>query len=154
MPELLAWCAVVRAELFPLPPVARAFLAIFAAWALPYAMRRWWPSAWRKLEALGPKNDNAARVFLSLPSVLAGALTTTITAGGDPWRDTWMAGVGTLAPLLHHFLKAQPGVPYEGSVRDKDWRTAQDVAARQQQWQDSLQAAGVDPSKETDDGAR
>jgi hypothetical protein len=144
----LVWCAT----LWPLPPLFRAFLAIGIAWALPYAVRRWLPSAWRRLEAMGPKSDNAARLFLSLPSVLAGALTTAITAGsGDPWRDTWMAGIGALAPFIHHFLKAQPGVPYEGPVRDQNWKTAQDVAAKHKAWEDALQAGGVDPTEGGDD---
>lgn len=137
-------------ELSPLPPVARAVLAILAAWAGPYALRRWFPGTWRWVESIGPQDANAARVFLSLPSALAGALVTAITAGStDPWRDVWMAALMPVAPLLHHILKAAP-VPYEGPVRDADWRMANDVAAKQAAWEKAKLQAKVATAVETE----
>jgi hypothetical protein len=136
--HLLTWVP------WPLPPMVRAVLAIVGAWALPYALRRWLPGVWRKLESWGPDDGTAARVFLSLPSVLAGAMTTAITAGsGDLWRDVWMAALMPCAPLLHHLLKAAP-VPYDGAVRDADWKLAKDAAEKLAQWERSLEAGGVD----------
>jgi hypothetical protein len=139
-------------SLWPFPPGVRAILAIAAAWAFPYALRRWLPGVWRKIEAIGPADENLARMFLSLPSVLAGAAMTALTAGSENlWRDVWVAAFSAAAPALHHILKASPQVSYQGDVRDQDWQLARDVAAKQKQWEDSLTAAGVDPSKDPGD---
>jgi hypothetical protein len=137
---LLLWSL----SLWPFPPVVRAILAIAAAWALPYAIRRWVPGIWRRLESWGPADGTAARVFLSLPSVLAGALTTALTAGStDLWRDVWMASLAPLAPLLHHVLKAS-SAPYRGDVRDQDWQANQEAAAKVVAWDAALKAGRVD----------
>jgi hypothetical protein len=138
--SLLLWSL----SLWPFPPAVRALLAIAAAWALPYATRRWAPGLWRKLESWGPADGTAARVFLSLPSALAGALTTALTAGStDLWRDVWMAALMPCAPLLHHLLKASPA-KYRGDVRDDHWKANQEAAAKVVAWDKALKAGGVD----------
>jgi hypothetical protein len=109
MTDFLAWLQ---------QPTVRAGLSIAFAWLVPYVLRRWFPGAWRRIAAIGPADGTAAHVFQSLPSVLAGALMTALTSGGDPWRDTWMAGLAVVAPLLHHAAKASP-IPYTGAVRDE-----------------------------------
>jgi hypothetical protein len=119
--SLLLWSL----SLWPFPPAVRALLAIAAAWAL-------------------PADGTAARVFLSLPSALAGALTTALTAGStDLWRDVWMAALMPCAPLLHHLLKASPA-KYRGDVRDDHWKANQEAAAKVVAWDKALKAGGVD----------
>lgn len=99
-----------------MPDLYRALIVVVASWALPYALRKYTPSWWIQLEAWGPKGSKLSRVFLSLPSVLFGALVSALLEQSDPWQAVRLALWSVAAPFLHHAAKASP-LPYRGAVK-------------------------------------
>lgn len=96
-----------------------------------YAVRRWAPNVWIRLEAIIPEgtDDTVAHVLLGLPSVIAGAAFGAVSSGADPTRSVLGAIAGALAPVFHHFLRALP-IEYQGPVRDAVWKAWRDVHGR------------------------
>lgn len=110
----------------PLLPLALLTVAI---WLTVYAVRRWLPRVWLRLELCIPTGTKTpvANLLLALPSVAFGAaLAASLSGEVSPGVAFCGAIAGTMAPVLHHLLKAIPWVPYGGPVRDALWRRVQE----------------------------
>lgn len=118
MHEFLARVFALLYAIHPTVP----YLALPAAiWLAALATRKWLPSAWRFLERIGPKKATASRIWLALPSIMAGAVVAANTAGHNMWDAMIAAACAAGAPLLHHALKSIPWLPYVGELgRGKD----------------------------------
>ena len=110
----------------PLLPLAVLTVAI---WLAVYSVRRWAPRVWRALERCVPAGTSTpvANLLMALPSVAFGAaLAASMSGEVSPVVAFYGAIAGTMAPVLHHLLKALPWVPYGGPVRDALWRKVQE----------------------------
>jgi hypothetical protein len=107
-----------------LPLLLLAFYAVASLCAV-YSLRRWSPGVWLRLEKTIPEGVGVpvSNILLGLPSVAFGAALAAFLNDGPitPKAAFWGAAGGTLAPVLHHILKALP-VPYRGPVRDAAWK--------------------------------
>jgi len=111
MPEAFSRLANTHALL----PYAAICIAYFA---LVYAVRRWLPSVWLRLERIVPEGVGVpvSNILLALPGVAFGATVAALSSGGSLPVAFYGAVSASLAPVLHHALKALP-VPYQGAVR-------------------------------------
>ncbi len=104
-----------RAWLAAINPGLPAAALVLVLWASQAAVRRYLPGAWAYMAKLGPKGQEARRLWQALPSLAGGALLGALTSGLDPWESVTAAVVGAATPLFHHLLKASP-LPYQGEL--------------------------------------
>jgi hypothetical protein len=110
--------ALVRDSLALIHPDAPWVGLTLGIWLVQWALRRWAPGVWSVLFSWVPADMGkmSRSVAMGLPSVIVGAALPAMAAGVD-WRAAAIgAGMGAIAPLWHHLLRAAPG-PYQGALR-------------------------------------
>lgn len=111
--RILATGAHVRSWLettiHPSADEAAIVLGVFLAM---WAVRSWLPQTWERIADYGPADKTLRKLWQSIPSLVSGALAGGFL-GGDFVQSAYGAVMATLAPMLHHVLKASP-LPYQG----------------------------------------